>query len=176
MKINVIEIVTQHFGTLRNAAKNKCSVTDIAFFYGIPAIVAVFLLYLGYHLNDNIIGVLLAAFSILTGFLFNLLVFLVNMVEKTYEVSQGKYDSNKLSKHEVKKVLLKETYYNISYCVLMGLVLTAVLVVGLVECRWVNVPMSFLVYYIITHFMLTLLMVLKRFNSLLSNEIKRSTS
>ena len=168
-KINVIRIVSNHLETLRLYRSQNLSKKDLALFYLVPMVVSATAIYAGYSLNDEVAGILLAAFAVLTGFLLNLLVFLYDMIQKSPSEKSEDPEINRIN--DLRKIILKETYFNISYCILVGLILTVFLVVGLISLRWVNCAASFIVFSLVGNFLLTLLMVLKRFNVLIQEKL-----
>ncbi len=169
-KINVSDIIKAHFATLYNHATKKMSVWDVTLFILLPGIAAIFLVCAGIYITENAINVLITAFSIFAALLLNLLLLLFDIARKRQEGQNGlKFD------------LIKEIYSNISFAILLSMAVVVLLLLGELKLQQVihlsslhqvskNVA-NFIIYYLVIEFLLTMLMVLKRVNSLLAKEI-----
>ena len=168
-KINVIGIVGAHLRTLREFPSNNLSRSDLFWFFGTPVIGTAILLFYHIYVSDALVTALLAAYSIITGLLFNILVLIFDVLHKReHAPSRSPADE---ANEKVRTTLLREAFANISYCVLLGIVLSFLCIVGMVDNLIVRIPTSALIYIGSANFLLTLLMVLKRIHSLLSHEI-----
>ena len=162
-KINISKIVVQHMKTLRVYGTEKSSRLDLLLFFGAPLVFAIIIVSFGMRVNDASVGILLSAFAILTGFLFNLLVFLYSLIPRGEDAVKDE--------DPVKKVVLEQTFHNISYSVLLGLCLTIICGLGMIGNELIGLCVTFLTCFLGAHLFLTIIMVLKRFHSLLENEI-----
>jgi len=169
-KIHVGKILRDHWRTLRDGDSEHVSVGDLLLFFGLPAVGTVALIMQGATIDAQSAGVLLAAFSILTGLLFNLLVLLLSLIEKK-TINDGE-ELEKI-KQEQKHLVLEQTFGNISYCILLGIVLSIVCVGGLYEkegAKWISKALTFLLSFGGFHFSLNLLMILKRIHNLVDTK------
>lgn len=171
-KMSIKKIIIEHLNSLKssNAPNGKLSIAEIFCFIIFPFIFAVMFTWKKI-LNEQDINTIITIFSIFAGLLFNLLILILDMVRKTKEMAKDENDANR---YNIRKVLLKETYANISFCIVLSLVLLClsfIFVVG-VSNLLIKFSISVLVYYFIITFILTLFMVLKRIYSLLSHEFK----
>lgn len=171
-KINIISIIVDHVNTLRNFDKylkyqknpekmhkyQVYSKIDLFVFFGLPLIISASLGYINIILNDNTLGVIITSLTIFSALLFNLLLII-------YDVTQ------KPTTNQVKKVFLEELYSNISFCILVAIITTIFAVTAIIlKIPIVYTIASLIIYYFFTIFMLTLLMILKRAQSLLTQE------
>lgn len=165
-KINVWPIVVDHWRTLRDYGSNAPSMRDVAWFAGAPLVACVALLYLRLQLSSDAVSVLITALSIFAGLLLNLLLLTHNIIAGSAAASTSR-----------RRLLLKEIYRNISYAILLSLVTVAVLIAAVLlpgtGSRWIA---SAAVYALVTHFLLTLLMILKRVHVMLAKEYDQESS
>ncbi len=162
-KIDIRDIVRDHLATLVDYRTQKASRPDYVLFFFVPAVAAATLMYLKVRLTDAAVNVLITALSIFAGLLFNLLVLIASLVDKR-SAPTGASDARQV---------MRSIYANIAYSLLVSLLtllplgVFATLKDGLTK----NSAMA-LSYYLIGHFALTLLMVLKRMHVLLSFEFR----
>jgi hypothetical protein len=153
-KINVADIVGEHFASLRQEGSPRTSWDDVALFYGLPAAIVAGFIIAGTQLSSGTIGVLTTALSVIAGLLFNLLVLLHSMKwTETREPFAGQL-----------KRFLNQLHANIAYAIVIALLTIAPLVIG--SNFEGNSPggliCAYLAIYMAVHFGLTMLMVLKR--------------
>jgi|GEM_PF-923141 hypothetical protein len=168
-KINISCVLIDHLDTLRDFRTKKISASDILLFAGIPAVVAAALLYFHVYLTDGAVTTLLACFSILTGLLFSILLLILDLVQKEPE-KKDEHAADKANRKN-KSQLLRETFSNISYCVLLAILLAIISVGGIICIQWVRIVISAIIFFGSANFVLTMLMVLKRIHVLLANEV-----
>ncbi|WP_147318027.1 hypothetical protein [Streptomyces sp. 3212.3] len=155
--IDLIPIVKDHFQTLRSHANNRILWGDITFFVGAPIILGAAGIYLDWNLRgvDNI----LAAFAILAGLLFNLLVLLFDVATKA--VSAGGNNAQ-----NVRLKLAKHLQANVTYALLVSLIAAGILgVASGMGMEKVNRWLTGVLIVLLTHFTLTLLMIMRRIRS-----------
>lgn len=174
-KINVSKIVSDHLKTLRDRdSGKKYSNEDLAYFFGLPFLFSVILLGFKVRLNDTGVAILLSAFSILTGLLLNLLVLIFNLID-----GHGNRDAEKATDNatvldaSLRLDLVEETFSNISYSIFLGIVLSALTLLGLSSNVWISIVSSALVFFGGMNLALTLMMILKRIHALLGIDLKR---
>jgi len=162
-KINVLDIVRDHFLTLRKYQSDRWSAEDFILFVGVPLAVAVAMLYFGLVVSKAAVDVLFTGLSIFAGLLFNLLVMAHGIIRSTVDAPR----------YEDEKRLLRELYSNISYSILIAIVMLGVLLIRYVTAEpRVLYAISFATYFLIGNFLLTLLMILKRIHVVLRQEFE----
>lgn len=161
-KINPTPIIRDHLSTLTRREASNISVLDLLLFYGVPGAAVIGWREAGWQLAGDVTGVLVTGLALLTGLLLNLLL-LIHGVGRGQRL-QGGLDLGKPRK------LLAEVYRNISYGILVGVValITLVLQTGGWLSKWGVLEGA--AVYLLVHFFLTLLMILKRIHVLLSHE------
>jgi len=160
-KINIIRILKSHISTFKN--QNKLNKADAWTFYFIPCVISIFLSAKIEITNslESLLGVIL---SIFIGLFLNLLMLLIS------------YTPPKDIEEEKKKTLIatkKESFYNVSYIILICIVeLFSLLVFTYVkEINCISNILSFFVFFFSFHIFLSLLMILKRIFALYDNTI-----
>jgi uncharacterized integral membrane protein len=171
-KINVLRIVADHFRTLKDYRTNKLSFGDLIVFCALPLLIAGALSWWGKVLSVDTINVLIQAFAILVGLLLNLLVLVFTVIRRETSTAAN---PNLALQEETKLTVLKQTFANLSYSVLLGLVIALLLLLALRHNSTVVGLATFFIYAGSIHFVLTLLMVLKRVHSLLGREFDGAT-
>jgi hypothetical protein len=169
-KIDVRSIIVGHLATLKDCGGQKRSITDLLLFFALPFCVAGASVWFGIQILATAVNALLTAFSIFVGLLFNLLVMVLTFLQTT----QGAPDDRLL---QVRKQLLREITANLSFAILVALMLVAVAIFSLVRTQKDEEPVRPVEAFILVtgsiNFVLTLLMVLRRMYALLMNEFDR---
>lgn len=169
-RINIIRIIIDHFRTLRKLGSSSRWIhwKDMILFIFLPLTIAVILSGNGFSIVEYI-GNLIAAISIFGGFLFNLLAIIYSQIDKIKTDADREND-------KLKKTFVKEIHINISYAIVLSLLIVVVLISFSVPMRpleygWLMKRVSLgLIYFLLGHFLLTLLMVLNRVYILLKKE------
>ncbi|MGV9313422.1 hypothetical protein ACWDR0_14680 [Streptomyces sp. NPDC003691] len=155
--IDLIPIFKDHYRTLRSHSDNRILWGDISFFIGVPAVLGI----IGVCLNWNVRGVgnILAAFAILAGLLFNLLVLLFEVATKAVEAGGNNSQNIRLK-------LARHLQANVTYALLIALTVAGTLgVASGMGMEKVNRWLSGILIILLAHFALTLLMILRRMRS-----------
>lgn len=167
-KLSFEKIIKAHFATMRDNSKNQVSYSDIFIFFGLP-IMAGALLFNSYTLNKDILNSIVTSASIFAGLLLNLLVLIYSLTEKFRQNSGGNWSA--------KQKVLEQTFSNISFCILISVLLVIVCMLGfrtddeLKEVVTIAKNISdFIIYCLTTALVLHLLMVLKRIHLLMESE------
>jgi hypothetical protein len=165
-KINVWDIIIEHFKSLRDASTAKTSVPDILLFYASPIAPVVVMAAYGVKLTDSTISVLATALSILAGLLFNLLVLLHSL-----QIPPRDADYDRMMKR-----FMSELHANVAYAIVVSLVALIPLVIGSYygPDDWRRTSCGILAVYLTVHFALTMAMVLKRMDTMLQERMKPS--
>ena len=166
-KINIVNIIGDHTATLKHEHSGKVSVPDFFLFYGLSILLGGVLVYLEIVPNKDIVGVLVTSFSVFAALLFNLLLLVYDIVRKAN-------DTEKLP--QLKARFLKELYSNIAYAILVSLIVIILLVTFYMADghKKTQASLGFFLYSLSAHFVLTLLLILKRVHTLLSKEFDQS--
>lgn len=156
-------IVKDHFATLVVGDTSKRSLLDFVLLYLVPIIVGVVLVKLNLIFGRSIGNALIIALSAFAGLLFNVLLLILNIANK----------SERLSANSLR--FLKELCSNVAYAVLVSL-LTIVAILLHFGFLSINLRIgvhltSFFVYAMCGNFMLTMLLVLKRLYGILITEL-----
>jgi hypothetical protein len=163
-KINIIDIIKCHISTLKDYRTKKYSKCDLFLFFIFPLIVAGFIILFCGVISSNAVTLLTTSLSIFAALLFNLLLLVYNAIQKV----------NVTNNVEVKKEFLKQIFQNISFAILVSVFAIILLIIYSLtgnNCILLYI-LTFLIFYMVTLFILTLMMILKRTHILFSEEIK----
>jgi hypothetical protein len=170
-KINVADIIEDHFATLRNYDTKRQNIGDLLLFYVVPFIVAVVLAILKIDLHKDLVNLLVTALSVFAALLFNLLLLVYDVIKKTGDATEPE----KLKRH-----YLKEIYTNISYSIFVSILSIIFLLASLLNfgaiksfccTSEVRTILVIAALFLLGNFLLTLFMILKRIHILLSKEM-----
>ncbi len=169
-RINILKIIKDHFGTLKslNQKSNWINGKDFFLFLIFPIIVASLLTYKGYNFQSEL-GNLITAISIFGGFLFNLLAIIYSQIDNMKKDAETEND-------DLKKKFVKEIHINISFCIVLSILIVLTLLLTTIdipdfEFNWLITKIIIgLNYFLMTLFLLTLLMILNRVYILLKKE------
>ncbi len=166
-KINISGIIRDHLGTLRDYPQDKRSSVDFIVFFGTPAIMTGLLLKFYGGLEKDLITIVSTSLSIFAALLFNLLLL-------AYDLSRRTIGPNE-NPDGLRQRLIKEVISNISFAILVALVaIASVLAVVVMDCSEVaTFALSGVVFFLVSLFFLTLLMLLKRVHVLLKGEVEK---
>ena len=189
-KINIYDIVKAHLGTLRSYSTKRLMKRDYVLFFGIPLVVSIIILIRNIWMEKDVVANLIAAMSIFSGFLFNLLALVYSLVDTIKKsIREDLFDEQE---REIKRQLLKETHINISYCILISVLLVVLLCVTYFTPKYhldiglnargmgldkehiigfLCVLVEASIYFFLLNFGLTLLMVLQRIHVLMKRRI-----
>lgn len=171
-KINVWPIIVNHVRTLRDHSTRKLSIADLLLFFGLPLALSLVGLRLKWNFSVNALNALLAAFSIFAGLLLNLLILV-------YTFSTDSIQPNALAK--LKSEFIRQLHDNIAFSVLVSVSVVVVTLVGIMRVKAdgainsdrVEIIITSVLVFLTTHFVLTLLMVLKRIHAMLNEKLDR---
>ena len=186
-KINPISIFQGHGSTLVNATDGKRSLVDITVFYIVPIIFGIAAWFFVANISDEIINILVNCSAIFIGLLLNLLVLVYDQKNRFKKGSNSDNSVEEWNAGSARVRLLHELYYNISYSILIAIVLllTSLAHIGFKDIELGPfdikqftglefIPREDITSPIITflglNFVLTLMMVLKRFHTLLTTD------
>lgn len=154
-RIDLSQILSDHIETLKYADDNKYSIPDLILFYFVPIVLAVTGYCKNIELTNAQINILITVFAIFTGLLLNLLLLVYDIVSKNNTTI-------------TKTKFLHEIYSNISYTILLSII-TIIVLLAMSFVSQITI-LSSLVIALVIHFLLTILMILKRVHILLAKE------
>lgn len=198
-KISVSHIISRHYGTLFINSTRLVKAADFFIFFALPLIVSGISNYAGLVADNDLVSLCVNFGSIFTALLLSVLVLVYDqenkIIDKARQVnsisgsgsSSASYinggDVNRLQapKDSAKRVLMKELYANISYCIVVSvlLVTASAINLGLITIEKgatthglllheinTNIFTPFLVF-LSMHLLITIVMVVKRLYALL---------
>ncbi|MCB2362256.1 hypothetical protein [Clostridium estertheticum] len=156
-KINIMEIIRKHFSTLKVFNTEKIDKNDINIFFILPIFIAIILaLYM--ILDDTRIGIIVTAFTIFIGLLFNILAILL-----AFDGERNK---------QIDKVFIKEVLYNVSFSIILAILVIVASIFMFIKFNFITHGLlKFILLYLIIVFILSLFMILKRLFNLLAEKI-----
>lgn len=196
-KINIISIVKGHFRSLTNSDQSF-NLADCLTFKAFPLLVAIVFALVCPKLSSNTISLLVNFGSIFTALLLSVLVLIFDQeskideqyeknllykeqLEKNPELKESStykliYSKNYDEKYPIKKQLLGQLYFNISFSIICALllVLSCLIYSELIESNFlyvnyvIQIFLFFVIAILITIF-LNILMIVKRLHVLLTN-------
>jgi hypothetical protein len=171
-RFNFIGIIKNHIETLYDIhhQKKKYNWWDIALCFVVPIPIAGSLSYKNIFLGTNITHIV-TVFAIFTGLFLNLLILIFDLAKKVENIPE-KLTGDKERKQEKLK-LYQQTFHNMAFGVLVSILIVvfSLIYVFIKEIHIGNLIVSFIVYYLIWIILLTLFMVLKRFNTLVKSDL-----
>jgi hypothetical protein len=162
-KIDVRDIISDHWATIVNANTGKPSLGDVSVFVLFPGLVAAALISFDALMTDAVIGGIISGLSIFVGLLFNVLVVIFDIVKRDTYVS-------------IKNDLLKQSLSNIAFSILISLICIVTSIASFVNIQIIKVIFNVFTYMLLIEFIVCLLMILKRMYKLLMNEFKNITT
>ena len=161
-KINVLGIVIDHLKTLKDHSTGDYELFDFVLFFGVPAIVTVLLLVSYGSLAERLITVIATSLSIFAALLFNLLLLVYDAARRT--------EGDLKSLDDTRRQFLRQLADNISFAVLVAVaaVVAVIILMFVFLGHTAALIVSGFIYFLITLFTLTLLMILKRIHTLLN--------
>ncbi|WP_286271952.1 hypothetical protein [Thalassotalea hakodatensis] len=181
-KINVIEIITGHFNTLKSSSDSKLNYTDLFTFILLPVIVACLTVFFGFKQSDQMSSLLVNFGAIFTALLLSVLVLVYDQGNKLTEKLESNNNQPIL---KAKQSLLDELYYNICYSIVVSVILVFLCLIekalrgcvldftiqnihfNLQPDVWFFSP---LIVFFTINLMLTILMIVKRMHTLLTTK------
>lgn len=170
-KIDVRDIYRHHIFSLRDYGDNRPALGDLVLFFGLPVILGVIAWWRQFVVPSAAFSGLLSAYSIFMGLLPSLLIMVVTFLGTT------KGDPANEPALKGRKALLRELSANLSFAILLALLLVTVTMAALATNAavksWAARFCSALLIAGSATFLLTLLMILKRIYAIVLNEIDR---
>lgn len=159
-KIYVGDILGDHFKSLVNTNTNRPDWTDYLTFAIVPLALTVALALLKCSFENNI-GNAISALAIFIGLFFNVCLLVIDVVKK-----------NKIS--PVETILYKQIIANICFVILLSILCIITLLLTQIKFQFVKDAFTWLSFFVIAEFGVTLLMVLKRIYKVFIWEFERN--
>ncbi|MFF4336240.1 hypothetical protein [[Kitasatospora] papulosa] len=167
--LNLKPVFVDHFQTLRTGDEGQESVSksDVLTLYALPALLPATVALTQWRIGG--IGDLLTALSLMSGLLFNLLVLSFDVaLRAAAQVRSSQVESMDTS---VKIRLIRQLQANATYGLVIALTATVVLAVGAsLDLKVFNPWVTGVLTYLLAHFILVLMVILKRIRSIFRNE------
>jgi vacuolar-type H+-ATPase subunit I/STV1 len=175
-KIDIRGIFSDHYNTLVDYADGRRNYLDLLVQFLVPGIAASLYWYYAPSLKDgvgqSIDQAIVAAFAIFTALLFNLQIMMMGLLSSHSEGNFGQESENEaLQKRKAaeKKEFIRQIFYNISYAILVAISLVSISILLVFFDLTESFPFKILEMYLVAHFLLVGLMVLKRTHSLFTH-------
>jgi hydrogenase-4 membrane subunit HyfE len=174
MKIDVSSIVRDHIDTLYDARSNRKSKLDLLVFYGIPVVISFCAYYSEFKVTKDVYNVSITFFGIFIALLLNIQVAMFSIFQRKWDVPNDERMAQiQRDTLEDRKQILTELNANISYLILVSCcALVAVLIFYVQNWNSGIAPVVALFFY--GHFILTLVMIVKRSHALFQKEYRDS--
>lgn len=168
-------IFTKHFKTVINDVHGCLFVT---YFIIIPFSGAILMIYFGKLLSDFSTNALITSFSIFTGLLLNIILILYAIINRNDQKNNQNINQNEINetllKQKLKEKLLNHLYANTIFALLLSTIILFILIFIVIKNNYNPTPfiivISFIVYFILIHFGITLLMIFRRLFILLFDD------
>jgi hypothetical protein len=164
-KLNVTSIITEHYRTLRNQSDKKISKLDLFVFVGVPIIISLLMFEFGVKLNSEA-SLISTVLSIFAALLLNLLVIL-------YTLFLNENNSEKKKSTGRWGILIREVFSNIAYCILVSIFCLVTIVISLFLQQIFETILNFISAFLVSNFILSLVMIVKRMYVLLRFEFDK---
>lgn len=169
-KISPVNLLKEHFNTLKNAQNDKVCISDLFCFIFLPCILGLLSGKFGYELNAEFRSALINFGAIFSALLMSVLVLVYDQDNKLSEKESNK--KNSVVNYEAKKTLLGQLYHNICYAIFISLLIVSLSLIHIVldnfNCRaTINWLINPLLIFLVINMILTTLMIIKRMHALL---------
>ena len=167
-KLNLAIIVVAHLQSLRISDTNKISPIDLFSFVIVPFLAAFGSYYFCFTLTESATNSILTAVSVFTGLLINVLILIFSASQSISTVSALFTEGDIANERK----FLEEISANISFCTLVGMMLILLqLSVFFFTSERSKLIIASGTLLLLSNFVLTMLMVLKRIYTLLMHKL-----
>lgn len=172
MKIDFRQIVLDHFDTLRNDQSKKVSFFDIGLFYVLPLALAALSYLSAIRFDRDVYNASITFFGIFVALLLNVQVAIFGIFQRKFDLPTDPKLVDAFKKRlDKRKELLGELNANLSYLTLVCCV-ALVAFLSLYTFQTLQPEASALTVLFYAHFMLTLMMTVKRTHVLFQQEYR----
>lgn len=170
MKINVFPIIKDHLKSLKDERSGKLSIHDIIIFYLLPLVAGFLCFYFKAEFDRDSYNVSITFFGIFIALLLNIQVAIFSIYLRKWKSPETDIDKD-LQNYvlRIRRTLLNELNNNISYLVLVCCISLIFSLIGYILKIKGAFPASISVV-LYTHFLLTMLMIVKRAHALFRKE------
>lgn len=168
--LNLKPIFVDHFQTLRTESGQAVEVSrvDLLTLYFLPLTLPAIAIWKGWKLGG--IGDLLTALSLMCGLLFNLLVLAFDVALRAAAQVRNSEIESLSSSSKIK--LIRQLQANTTYGLVVALISTIILAVGAsLDLKEFNSWLTATLSYLMAHFILILMVILKRIRAIFRNEL-----
>jgi|GEM_PF-1817676 len=193
-RIEMTSIYNQHLTTFYHYEKkqfyNKTEIpkSDKFIFIGLPILLSVGLCYLGLKFDKDYVNITLTCLSIFTGLLFSLLTMVLSLIQENQKIELEKVKAEDKKKTVARIELTNHLFINIGFTIVLSILsIIFVLMTQLNPTKITKLMSDFeyfellkqsylylmngITFFLIIEFLLTLLMIVKRFTVLFINQI-----
>jgi hypothetical protein len=162
MKFDVLCIIKDHFETLRDARNGRFSIFDFFAFFLVPMIVSLVGFLYGFSVKDPVETSLIAVFSVFAALLFSAQIALYGVFSKGIEASDDQIEEARNAlKRQGRQRFFSEVNANVSYLILFSVLSLVWLLCALLIDSHEGIEDA-VTLGITVHFIVTLLMLIKR--------------
>ena len=187
--IDPTKIVRDHLKTLESEKTRSIHLPYVILFFGTPIVSSTLAIYLDLRLDKDAVNLFVTIFSIFIGLLFNLLLLIFDIKQKAKDknsllaqqvqsnqpVIPPSLGNSQVNYEKLSKVL-KQVYSSISFAILISIFDIILLLLHFIgekfNQRILVQAISWISYYFMIVFVLTLMMILKRVYLLIDQEIR----
>lgn len=174
MKIDVSSIFRDHFDTLYDSRNNRKSLFDITIFYICPTIAGLTSYFSDTKLDSNAYNISVTFFGIFIALILNIQVAMFSIFQRRWELpSDKRVAASMVEALANRKKLLIELNANLSYLILVCCIALVLALLSFIKSFNYTVIPAIMVF-LYAHFLLTLLMVVKRAHALFHKEYRDS--
>lgn len=159
MKINVSNIIRDHIKTLVNDNTKRMGLSDILTFILVPIAIASVLVHFKIYI-DNSVNYIISGLAVFTGLLFNVLVIIFDILKRE-------------NGNQLRLRILQQVLSNISFTIFLSLFTIIIVLLTTVENLCIKLIVNWVSIFLLTEFVFTLLMILKRMYALFQEEFSR---
>ena len=161
-KVNILIVIKDHIATLYDDRTNKFSRGDLAFFYLLPILLGIFYFLFPFKLPTEVNSALIAVFSVFAALLFSAQMALYGLSPREPKCGNDQTsDDRERARFERDRKFFADVNYNVSYLILLSCISLLVFVGMMITSLSGRMEGAVLVV-LISHFFLTLLMLVKR--------------
>lgn len=176
MKINIGPIIGDHLRSLRNENDQSRSYIDYFIFFVIPILCGVYSYRENFRLDRESYNASITFFGIFVALLLNIQMAIFSIYQRKWNRDlESIYVDNDRADVEIRRRLLEQLNSNISYLIIVCCI-TLVLVLSSYIRSTSNLVVAALTVVLYAHFILTMLMVVKRSHSLFQREYQETDS
>jgi hypothetical protein len=170
IKISPRAIIADHVQSLRNVGCDRLSFEDIFFFYVLPVILAVITWVVGSTFDDAAFSVSISVFAIFSALLLSVQVAIYGVFRsERRSTGDGILDAEQVKRRHATRLLIRELNANVSYLIFLSIIsVTVFLALYVVEFPCEVEAAALVGLY--SHFLFTVIMVIKRSHSLFDAE------